>query len=264
MCATLLVFEFSGYCGHLAIIELKQRHADEIIPAIEPFLGPGDTLSGQRYTIFLNTTPENAVRIQSIVQTLDKASRELMITVVQGENARNVLSSVDVSGNVSVGYNANITFGRHPQPEDSISVKGRSQQSVQRGSQIQQIRAREGMAATIFIGQSVPVFPREKGRRVNGHVGYQHIMTGFRVLTRLSDPHFVLDIASQHGSPKSEGDRGVGYQQIQTQIQGKLGEWLEIGGIFGGAQHSETGLVYSDSQKKENRWRVFLIIVEAR
>ena len=264
MCATLLILETAGQSEQLTIIELKHLPADDIIPVVHPFLAPGETLTGIKYTLFLNSTPETAARIRSMVSTLDKAPRELMITVAQGKNVREILSSVDVSGNLTVGNNASIVFGRNPQESDSISVTGRSGASFKREGDIQKVRVQEGLPATLFIGQSIPVFPLRYGQGDRGQIGYQHVMIGFRVLTRLANDRFVLDIASQGGSSTSNVYQGQSYQQIQTQIQGRLGEWIDIGGVLGGAGRTETGLVYNDSEKKENEWQVFLIIVEVK
>ena len=236
LCLALLIFDTAGQCEQLTIIELKYLPANEILPVIRPFLASGETLTGSRYTLFLNSTPETASRIRSIVSTLDKAPRELMITVVQGKNVREILSSVDVSGNLTFGNNANIVFGRNPQESDSISVTGRTGESFRRDSNIQHVRVQEGLPATLFIGQSIPVSPLQYGRGDRSHVGYQHVMSGFRVLTRLSNDRFILDIASQGGSSTSNVHQGVGYQQIQTQIQGRLGQWLDIGGVLGGGR----------------------------
>ena len=264
MCVVLLVLETASQSDQLTIIELKHLPADDVIPVLRPFLAPGETLTGAKYTLFLNSTPETTARIRSIVATLDKAPRELIITVVQGENARENLSSVDVSGNITVGNNVDIVFGRNPQESGSISVTGRSKESLKREHNIQRVRVQEGLPATLFIGQTIPVYPLQYGRRDRRHVGYQHITTGFRILTRLADDRFVLDIASRGGSSTSNIHKGVGHQQIQTQVQGRLGEWLDIGGVFGGVGRSETGIVYNDSGNKEKAWQVFLTVVEIK
>ena len=89
--ASLLLGYAFAHGGQLAVIELNHRRADDVIPVITPFLGTGDTLSGKDGLLFLSTTPENLARIQSIIAHLDQASRQLAVTVVQGENALDTL-----------------------------------------------------------------------------------------------------------------------------------------------------------------------------
>ena len=146
--------------GELGVIELKHRTADEIIPILRPFLESGDTLSGQKYVIFVSTDPDTLARLRSIVLQLDKAPRQLIIVVVQGENAQKALASVDLSGNISIDDSARLTFGRNPQPDDTIALTGRSRQYLQSDVEIQQVRAQEGMATTLFFGQSIPLATR--------------------------------------------------------------------------------------------------------
>ena len=110
MFAFLLLFGISAHCGQLSIIDLKHRTAGEIIRIIQPLLGPEDTISGKKNVIFLTTTPGKLARIQAIIRNLDKKIRQVKITVVQGQNAREALASVDVSGNISIGDNAKIKF----------------------------------------------------------------------------------------------------------------------------------------------------------
>ncbi len=256
-----------GYGGQLSIIELKHRTADEIIGIVKPLLGPEETISGKKYVVFLTTAPENLSRIESVIRNLDKPSRQLLITVVQGENATEAMAFVDVSGNVSIGDNARIEFGRNPQSKDTVSVSGRKGQSAQRNMHIQQVRAQEGLAVLIYIGQSIPVSHRTAAPRPSGSphadsVVFQEVRTGFRVVPRLSGERYALDITSQHESTSSVRRGAVETQQIQTQVQGRLNQWLEIGGVLGIGQWSGTGWVYSDEQQKRNRGRVFLKIAE--
>jgi len=266
--AFLLTFEIYAHCGQLSIIDLKNRTADEIIRIIQPLLGPGDTISGKKNVIFLTTTPERLARIQAIIRNLDKKIRQVKITVVQGQNAREAMASVDVSGNISIGDNAKIKFGRNPQPEDTISITGRSGQSGQSSEDIQQVSVQEGMSAIIYFGQSIPVSSRtttpNHGGQGENFVEFREVRTGFKVKPRLAGDRFVLDIVSQSESTPSVQHGVVDAQQIQTQIQGKLDEWIEISGILSAGQWRETGIAYDDEINKKNLRQVFLKIAEVQ
>ena len=121
--------------GQVAVIELKNRPADELIPVISPFLGPGDTLSGQDNLLFLSTTPENLARIQSIIAHLDQALQQLAITVVQGENAIDRLSTIDISGSVIIGDSVTAGVGEN---EESAARFHRHRCPKQPANQVQQ------------------------------------------------------------------------------------------------------------------------------
>jgi len=265
----VLVFIFlcligaSGHGGELGIIELRHRTADEVVRIVTPLLGPDDAISGKGYVVILTGAPDNIARIESIIRNLDRPSRQLLIIVVQGENAREAMASVDVSGNVSIGDDTRIEFGRNPQPENTVSVTGRSDRSAQRSMDVQKVRAREGLAAFIYIGQSIPVSTQAGDPRVHGsRIVFRDVKTGFRVVPRLSGDHFVLDIASQQESTPSARQGAVAAQRIQTQVQGRLNQWLDIGGILGIRRKSDTGFIYSDGRQKKSNSSIFLKIVE--
>jgi hypothetical protein len=262
--AFLLLSSASAPCGQLRIIELEHRTADEIIRIVKPLLGPGDTISGKKFTIVLTAAPEHLSRIESVIQTLDRPSRQLLIIVVQGKNAKEALASIDVSGHVSIGEHARVEFGRQPQREGTVSVTGRRDGSVQSDVDIQRLRVQEGLPAFITIGQSIPVSTRDIAPRSSGSgVVYRELRTGFRVVPRLTGDRFVLDIASQRNANSPSGYGTVETQQIQTQVQGKLNQWIEIGGVLGVRQQHTSGFVYSDEQRKQSRTQVFLTVVEA-
>jgi len=268
MFAILLLFGISAHCGQLSIIDLKHRTAGEIIRLIQPLLGPEDTISGKKHVIFLTTTPEKLARIQAVIRNLDKKIRQLKITVVQGRNAREALASVDVSGNISLGDNAKIKFGRNPQPEDTISITGRSGQSGHSSEDIQEVMVQDGMSAVIYFGRSIPISSRMSAPNHGGHgenfVEFREVRTGFKVKPRLAGDRFVLDILSQSESTPSVQHGVVDAQQIQTQIQGKLGEWMDISGILSAGLWRESGIGYGDEVNKRHLRQVFLKIVEVQ
>ena len=259
----LILLYTSAYCGQLRIIELKHRTADEIIRIVRSQLGPDDTISGKGYVVFLTAADENVTRIESIIRTLDAPSRQLLITVVQGENAREALASVDISGNVSIGDNARVEFGRNPQPDNTVAVKGRSSETRKNNVDIQRLRAQEGLPAFIYIGQLVPVSTRTVAPQSRqNRTAFRETKTGVRLVARLSGDRFVLDIETQRDiiSPTTRG--AVATQQIQTQVHGRVGEWVDIGGVIEAGQWRESGIAYSDENRRQRQRPVFIRVNE--
>ena len=262
--SVLLVLLCTALNGkEVSVIHLKYRPANEIVRIVKPQLGPEESITGKGFVVILTAASENAARLEQIIRTLDKPSRQLLITVVQGENARQALASVDVSGNVSIGDNASVEFGRNPQPENTVSVKGEGSESKQLDADIQRLRIQEGRAALLVIDQSMPVTARNIDPRLgNRQVVFQKVRTGFWVTARLTGNRYVLDIVSQRESAASAGSGVVATQQIQTQVTGQLGKWMDIGGVLGVSRHSESGFVYSDRQQSQRQQQVYLIILE--
>ncbi|MBC2712305.1 MAG: hypothetical protein HGJ94_15365 [Desulfosarcina sp.] len=264
----LFILSAIAYGGQLAVIELKHRPADEVIPVISPFLGPADTLSGQDDLLFLSTTPENLTRIQSIIAHLDRASRQLAVTVVQGENAIEQLSAVNISGKVSIGDHVTVGVGdRRGQSEDSINLSAQSARAATLINDIQRVLVQEGATATIYVGISAPVpmgNHRHQGMRYHQIQECREVFTGVHLTPRISGDRVMLGIESQNDQPSGDGSGVVRTQHIQTQIQGQLNEWIEIGSILGASNRKNAGLVHSGSSQQFGRRHVFVKVEEVR
>jgi len=262
--ASLLILSVGAHSGQLAVIELNHRRADDVIPVITPFLGAGDTLSGKDGLLFLNTPPENLARIQAIIAHLDQATRQLAITVVQGENALDTLGALSVSGSVAIGDKVTAGVGGHRgQPDDTITVDARSGTSRLHSRDIQRVLVQDGSTATIYVGLSEPVptgSPMYQGMRYHQSQGYREVLTGVLVTPRLSGDTITLDIETRRDRPEDGGKRAVRTQEIQTRVQGRLNEWIEIGGILSGAARKKTGLVYGESGRLASQHNVFIKI----
>lgn len=264
--ASLLILSAGAHSGQLAVIELNHRRADDVIPVIMPFLGAGDTLSGKDNLLFLGTTPENLARIQEIIAHLDQTTRQLAITVVQGEKALETLSALAVSGSVSIGDRITVGGDNHRgQPDDSITVDARSGTSRHHSMDVQRVRVQDGSTATIYVGlsEAVPLkSPTHQGMRYHQIHQFREMLTGFQVTPRLSGDRITLEIETQRNFPADGGRGSVQTQGIQTRIQGRLDEWIEIGGILSQTARREAGRVYGGSVRQASRHNVFIKIDE--
>jgi hypothetical protein len=65
----------------LEIIPLRHRTAEQVLPALQPLLEPGATLSGSRGQLFLRASAANAADIKRALEAIDRPSRRLQISV---------------------------------------------------------------------------------------------------------------------------------------------------------------------------------------
>ncbi|WP_319523811.1 hypothetical protein [uncultured Desulfosarcina sp.] len=248
--------------NRLAVIELEHRPADEVIPIIAPLLEPGNTLSGDGFRLFLTTSPENLIRIREVIDHLDRASRQLAITLIQGENALDTLSRLSVSGSVAIGDHVKIgTGGRSDQPPDTVAVDAQSSRSSQRSTDLQRVLVEEGATATVYVGLSAPVIlgsPVHGGVRHHEVVGYREMFTGMQVTPQVSGQRVTLEIETHQDRPTGDLSGEVQTQQIRTRVQGNLNEWIEIGGILTTAQGTDTGLTHGRSGRTVKQRQVFI------
>lgn len=265
------------------VIPLHFRTAEEVIPILEPMLERGGTLSGFRGQLVVRTTPGNLAEIRRILASVDTAPRQLLITVRQDADGSLRRSTADVSGNVG---NDNVRVivppasrerqgGRVVIREGDSRIRGHVLDSTSTTSDrdTQTLRVSEGREAFIRVGQSVPVRSRQVTRTVVGgqvveqsvdSTDYRDVTTGFYVRPRLAGDRVMLDISPQRESLSGDVRGGVNVQRVATTVSGRLGEWIEIGGIGQDSSGQQTVLLGRESSATSDRRRVLVKVDEAR
>lgn len=265
------------------VIPLHFRTAEEVIPILEPMLERGGTLSGFRGQLVVRTTPGNLAEIRRILASVDTAPRQLLITVRQDADGSLRRSTADVSGNVG---NDNVRVivppasrerqgGRVVIREGDSRIRGHVLDSTSTTSDrdTQTLRVSEGREAFIRVGQSVPVRSRQVTRTVVGgqvveqsvdSTDYRDVTTGFYVRPRIAGDRVMLDISPQRESLSGDVRGGVNVQRVATTVSGRLGEWIEIGGIGQDSSGQQTVLLGRESSATSDRRRVLVKVDEAR
>lgn len=247
------------------VIPLQHSLTSEVIPVLEPLLEPGGSISGMNNQLIIKSTPANIRTIKDVLATLDKAARQLLITVKQNTGELSNRSERGISGRYSPGDVTVESDGQlqHPDLQAQIEdrdgnriqyqLNERSQNSDSRNSY--RVRATEGYPAHILSGELYP-FPRRDVYVGHGNVvvqdGYQYedATSGFYVLPRLQGETVTLEIAPRmttiqrdHGPPIKR------LQDVQTVVSGRLGEWIPVGGVGESSnQQSRRLLGRSESQ----------------
>ena len=65
----------------LEIIALRHRTAEQVIPALQPLLEPGATLSGQSAQLFVRASPANLAELRRALDSIDRPQKRLLISV---------------------------------------------------------------------------------------------------------------------------------------------------------------------------------------
>lgn len=189
-----LLFPALAVAAPLEIITLKYRRAEDVIPVIQPFLSKADSVSGMGNQLILRTG--NMRQIRKIIDSIDKAPRNLVITVHQGE----------------------ITTGR----ENVYSTDSAS------GANESHVRVLEGAPAFIRMGRSIPghvVTMSPYGTSVSD--AYRDVSSGFYVMAHISGDTVTLEASPMYEQPVGGG---IDMQKLSTKVSGKVGQWMELGG----------------------------------
>lgn len=151
----------------LEIIPLRHRTVDQVLPALQPLLEPGATLSGSRGQLFLRASPSNADDIKRALASIDQPAKRLQISVRLDDAMERERREVQASGTIGSG---------------GVRFSGSAQDSHRSGTERvdQRVQVLEGSRATIFTGRSND---------------YHDVGTGFEVVPRLAGGLVQLDIS---------------------------------------------------------------------
>ena len=270
----------------LEVITLRYRTAEQVIPVLQPLLDKSGTLSGMQNQLIVRTTPANLADLKQVLATLDAVPRRLMITVRQDAALDRDRTQADLSGRISGGGAAVAIPGSgntrggtvEVQRGDSV-LRGRidNTRSLDSDNNTQTLQVLEGSSAFIRAGQSVPVPQRQVVRtivngqvveRVGNAVEYRDVMSGFYVLPRLAGDRVTLEINPQRDTlarPEQNLPRGsVNVQQASTTVSGRLGEWMELGGIVQSTSNQQSTILGSTRETSSDNRRILLKVEEIR
>lgn len=101
------------------------------------------------------------------------------------------------------------------------------------------------MVRTVVNGQIVD--------RVVEGTEYRDANTGFSVLPRLQGDIVTLDINPQRDSFDDQRRGTVNVQRVTTTVSGRLGEWIDLGGVGDSRSDERSALLGRSSGRIEER-----------
>lgn len=253
------------------VIPLQYRSGEQLIPVIRPLLGPDSSVSGFQNQLVIRATPAELAQVRRVLAGIDTAPRRLLITVRQDAAIERDRREAEISGSLG-NDNARITIpgsgsrsgGNVVLREGDDRLRARvvdTQRSGSSGS-TQSIQVLEGRSAFIRIGESRPVRSRQVERIiVNGQVvdrvvksaEYRNADTGFSVLPRLQGNIVTLDIDPRNESFDDVRRGTVNVQRLTTTVSGRLGEWIDLGGITDSRSDERSVLLGRSSTRTDER-----------
>jgi len=232
----------------LTVFDLKHRRAEEIIPVLQPLLEQGGALTGQDYKLFVRASPGNVAQLRSAVEQLDKQQRQMLVSVRRG-SARDIeREQASVSGTV-----------RTDRPRADVTVRAGQGTLRTQSSSVSSVQVLDGSSAFIATGTSVPMVTSVAvggGRRpfVAGTVEQRDLQRGFMVTPRIRGNEVILEI-EQQDERVSGGN--IQTQTLNTQIIGKLGSWIQLGGVSESSSSTDSGILsrsYGTSSNELSIW----------
>jgi hypothetical protein len=269
-----------GQSTVLEVIPLRYRAAPEVIPIIQPMLARDGSVSGLQGQLIVRTTPANLEEIKRILASIDVAPRQLLITVRQDADISRQRSRAEVSGSVG-GEHGRVTVPGSGETrggnvvlrdgDDRVRANVQESESTASDRNTQSVRVMEGREAYVSMGQSVPVRERQVRRAVVGGrvveqvvegTQYRDVATGFYVVPRITGDRVTLDVSPQRESMSRRVPGAVNVQSMNTTVSGRLGEWMEIGGLSRDASGQQTVILGRSSSATRDSRRVLVKVDE--
>lgn len=229
--------------SEMDIIALRHRTVEQMLPVLEPLAKPDGLVTGMNNRIIVRGSPRTRAQIRQAIEAFDTPVRSLLIEVKQDNDLSDQRSGVGMSGS---GGSETVRIGSQGRGETDVQLsarRGDDRLSVQaystRGSAADRISQRvqvvEGGRAFIQVGRSFPVpFTQmavgRAGAVVSQGTVYKDIGSGFYALPQLNGERLTLEIVPQNESQSETQYGEIRSARLSTTLQGRLGEWMELGG----------------------------------
>lgn len=165
--------------AELTTLTLKNRQPQDIVPVIEPFLGPEDQIKSFDNQIILKTSPENLIQIKAMIEKLDQPLSQLMVAVSQSKDA--------------------------PTEQTALFLRGSRNESK---NSIQRIQVISGNTAHIATGETLSL----------GLLGDTSIESGIYVKPTLTGKQVTLDISTRDEDPQQNLSHSTTHAQTSIVI----------------------------------------------
>lgn len=243
LCLIIFATMSLGLQAATEVIPLDYLTADDVLPTAQALLGTEGRANAYGNQLIVSASPEKIAELRSVLAQLDKQPRRLLISLDTSGNDTQSNKGYSVNGSASAG-NVEIVAGRG-------EINGRDQvriindNSANTSSGVQQVQATEGYPALIQVGQSVPLRTTTTGPygQVSSSTQYRNVMTGFMVTATVSGDRVNVSVRSNNDSLSRSQPGIINVQSTDTRVNGRLGEWISLGGVSKQSQGQDDGFL---------------------
>lgn len=254
----------------LETIPLHYRTAEELLPVLQPLVPAGAVVTGTGDALFVRADAATLAQLRDAVANLDRAPRQLLITVGQVTSAQDRATSVRGSGTIGSG-DVQVGVNRPPSSSAGGQVTVRSDTASDELRNVSSVRALEGYETYVSLGQARPYasttvtggghYPPV----VSQSTGFRDVQTGFYATPRVNGDRVTLDISPRQQSlTGTHRNAPVTTGSVNTTVTGRLGEWMQIGGSVADAGGTNSGLVTWGTRSDLTHYSAWVKVEEVR
>lgn len=260
VCWTLFALLWSGVAlAELAFIPLRHSTPESLIPIVQPFLEPGETIIAGRNELIVHASKASLQTVQRIVDQYDQAARRLMIYVRADESSSRHNRGIDGQVQAQIGPNSS-----------STTIQGQAHiydNRLHRNQNNEQfIQVLDGHPAYISYGTSTPttgliIQSTPRSFTLSQDTQYHDDTQGFVVTPRLVGDEVLLEIRqwADQVSQRSDGVHSV--SGATSTIRAPLNSWVTLGGIREGKRQDREALLAHSISTQDSVRNIELKIV---
>jgi Bacterial type II and III secretion system protein len=235
---------------HLYNYTLRHALPEQVLPALSAQITAASSITPYRQQLILNVTADEYRTLTELLKQLDTAPRSLLISVRNRDDSSSQREQYGLDGRIGDGA-VPVQTGRGGQLRTQTNVVINRSTGSGNSAGTQQVRAVEGMAAFISAGQIYPVRSDRYGSRE-----LVPVTSGFYATVRVLDDEVIVDIDQhddrlQNYDSRPNNDRAldrITTQRAQTQVRGRLGSWIPLGGVQSSSENSDRSVAnYGDN-----------------
>ncbi len=209
----------------IEVLTLRHRTADDLLPLLQPFVAPGGALTGRGNQLILRVSPANLQQLRELLTRLDRAPRQLLITVRQDRASDEVQQERRADGSVVIDSRRGTTA--------TVTIESSNSRTTTSRSSGQSIRVLDGSRALLDIGTAIPFTFRQYVAGPQGLIAldtttFVEAVTGFAVRPLLAGDVVTLELSPVDATISARGG-ALERAQLMTRVQGRLGEWIAVG-----------------------------------
>jgi type II secretory pathway component GspD/PulD (secretin) len=250
LASVLLACSFTAVAA-TEVIPLNYRTSDDVIPAVKSFLGNEGSVNAYGNKLIVNAEPGKIDELRNFLAQLDTAPRRLLISVDTSDNSIQSDQGYSVNGTVR-SQNGNVSANG----QTRIINYG----TASRDGGVQQVQANEGTPALIQVGQSVPItdVQTDSYGYAQTNTQYRNVTRGFYVTASVTGDIVHLSISTNNDRMSQQRADAIKVQSTDTQVSGRLGEWITLAGVSDQSRADEQGIArrYSTQGRDDMTLRV--------
>lgn len=232
-----MLVALSAIClaGDIAVIEIKYRRADEVVPMVQNLLSPEGTVTVDQRTnsLIISDEEDSIQRIKTFLEDYDKPIQQVTVHVRFNEVRSETGGSVSADARAS-GKDWSVSTGG--KTKDGVDVRLKGSDEYRTSASEYFIRVASGSPAYISTGKEIPytekwLYLSRRYARLTETVVFQNVDTGFDVVPVVMGDKVSIDIIPRISNEMSDEGAGViRFARASTSLMVPMNQWVTIGG----------------------------------